>query len=114
MKGMNAHTGQTLSGLAHLKQSIRDILTTPVGTRVMRRDYGSRLFELVDAPSNRSTLIQIYAATAEALRRWEPRFRLTAVQVDDIEKLSQGRIGLTLEGEYLPDGQTIRMEGLLV
>ncbi|MEW7978507.1 MAG: GPW/gp25 family protein [Candidatus Sedimenticola endophacoides] len=54
MQGMHAITGQHLAGEAHLRQSIIDILTTPLGTRVMRRDYGSRLFELVDAPINRS------------------------------------------------------------
>ena len=50
MNGINAHTGQALSGIDHLRQSIRDILTTRIGTRVMRRDYGSRLPTLVDNP----------------------------------------------------------------
>ena len=52
MLGMNAHTGQSLSGLDHLRQSIADILSTPLNTRVMRRDYGSRLPELIDQPIN--------------------------------------------------------------
>ena len=42
MNGINATTGAALSGMDHLRQSIRDILTTRVGTRVMRRAYGSR------------------------------------------------------------------------
>ena len=50
MLGMNAHTGQALSGLDHLRQSIADILSTPLNTRVMRRDYGSRIPELIDQP----------------------------------------------------------------
>ena len=50
MIGLNATNGQALSGLDHLRQSIRDILTTRIGTRVMRRDYGSRLPDLVDSP----------------------------------------------------------------
>ncbi|NBO96416.1 MAG: phage baseplate protein, partial [Betaproteobacteria bacterium] len=41
MLGINAQTGQPLAGIDHLRQSIRDILTTRIGTRVMRRDYGS-------------------------------------------------------------------------
>ncbi len=53
MKGMDAKTGKTLEGIEHLKQSIIDILTTPVNSRIMRRDYGSRLFELVDKPISR-------------------------------------------------------------
>jgi phage baseplate assembly protein W len=80
MRGTDAKTGKTLSGVAHLRQSIRDILTTPLGSRVMRRDYGSRLFDLVDNPLNDQTLVEIFAATAEALMRWEPRLKVLRVQ----------------------------------
>ncbi len=54
MRGTDANTGKALSGLEHLRQSVRDILTTPIGTRVMRREYGSQLYALIDAPLNRS------------------------------------------------------------
>jgi phage baseplate assembly protein W len=67
--------------LEHLKQSIADILNTPIGSRVMRRDYGSRLFELIDAPINRSTVVDIVAETAEALMKWEDRLVVSAVDV---------------------------------
>lgn len=53
MRGMDAKTGKVLEGIDHLKQSIIDILTTPVNSRIMRRSYGSRLLELVDKPINR-------------------------------------------------------------
>jgi phage baseplate assembly protein W len=33
-----------------LRQSIADILSTPVGSRVMRRAHGSRLHELAHLP----------------------------------------------------------------
>ncbi len=111
MQGTHAITGQHLAGEAHLRQSITDILTTPVGTRVMRRDYGSRLFELVDAPINRSTLVEIYAATAEALLKWEPRLELSRVRVT---RANPGNVELLLEGTYLPDGQQIELEGIIV
>jgi len=45
----------------------------------MRRDYGSRLFELVDRPINRNFTLEVYAATAEALEKWETRFKLEKV-----------------------------------
>ena len=80
MPGTNAQTGKELTGLAHLRQSVRDILTTPIGTRVMRREYGSRLMELVDAPLTPATLTEIYAAAAEALARWEPRLRVDRIK----------------------------------
>lgn len=73
MKGMCRNTGKMLGELEHLKQSIVDILTTPIGSRVMLRDYGSKLFELIDSPINDRLKVQIYSATAEALSKWEPR-----------------------------------------
>lgn len=111
MKGMNAATGRSLDGLDHLAQSITDILTTPIGSRVMRRDYGSLVPRLVDAPINRSTLMQIYSSVAEALDRWEPRLRLESVQAASAEP---GRIELKITGQYLPDGQTITIDGVII
>ncbi len=77
----------------------------------MRREYGSRLFQLIDAPLNRSTIIDLYAATAEALERWEPRFQLESVQAVAAEP---GRVELDLTGVYLPDGQAITLDGIVV
>lgn len=79
MNGISALTGQPLDDQAHLRQSIGDILTTPIGTRTMRREYGSLVFELIDQPFNAVTRIRLFAATAQALMRWEPRIRLTNV-----------------------------------
>ncbi len=111
MNGMNATNGKPLSGIEHLQQSIRDILATPIGSRVMLRDYGSQLFELVDRPVNGDWLMDAYAATAEALERWEPRFKLTRVKIDAVE---DGHPTIDLEGRYLPDGQEIKLEGIVI
>jgi len=111
MIGTNAATGKHLSGVEHLRQSIADILATPVGTRVMRRDYGSMLYRLVDAPLNPALLVQLYAATAEALARWEPRI---AVQSVTATATDNGHVSLTLEGRHLPDGRPVTLEGIVV
>lgn len=95
MPGMNAQTGRWIGGRDHLRQSMRDILTTPIGTRVMRRAYGSRLFDLVDAPVNRRTLAAIYQASAGALETWEPRLVLERVQVTTV---SPGSVALVASG----------------
>lgn len=111
MNGTNAATGKRLGGFEHLRQSIRDILTTPIGSRVMRREYGSKVMRLIDAPMNRSTLLEVYAAVTEALERWEPRFRLELVQATSAVP---GRLELDVSGIYLPDGQSITLEGIVV
>lgn len=79
MIGMNASDGTAITGTARRAQSIADILSTPLGTRLMRRDYGSLLFELLDRPLNAATAMLLRAATAIAIRRWEADFRITRV-----------------------------------
>ena len=96
MHGMDARTGKPLAGDEHLAQSIADILSTPLGSRVMRRDYGSLLFDLVDKPVNGALRMLLHAATAIALRRWEPRIALDRVQLDG--EPQSGRLTLKLEG----------------
>lgn len=76
MRGMSVVDGRALEGEAHLAQSIADILTTPIGSRVLRRDYGSLLPELIDQPYSPTLRQKIMAAVAMALARWEPRIRL--------------------------------------
>ena len=111
MRGMNATTGTALTGWDHVCQSIRDILTTPLGTRVQRRDYGSRLFDLIDRPASPALNVEIFAAVAEALDKWEKRFRLERVETVTAEA---GRLELILRGVYLPDGKEVTMEGIII
>lgn len=111
MRGTDAMTGKPLSGVAHLRQSIRDILTTPLGSRVMRREYGSRLFDLVDAPLNDATIIDIFAATAEALLRWEPRLQVQRVRA---QNLTMSSITIDLEAIYLPTGEPVFLDGIQI
>ncbi|AJD63586.1 GPW/gp25 family protein [Pseudomonas aeruginosa] len=100
MIGLDRRTGQPLSGVAHLKQSIEDILTTPLGTRRMRPEYGSKLRRLVDLPVNDGWKSAVQAEVARALGRWEPRLRLERVRVVAV---MGGRIDLELAGVYLGD-----------
>jgi phage baseplate assembly protein W len=111
MIGTNATTGKAMAGVDHLRQSVTDILTTPIGSRVMRREYGSQLFSLVDAPLNRSTVMDLMAATADAIERWEPRIRLTKVMPSGD---ADGRVSISLEGQYLPDGVAVAIDGIVI
>ncbi|CAN7512758.1 GPW/gp25 family protein [Acidovorax sp. LjRoot129] len=97
---MNRFTGHSIAGLEHLRQSVGDILTTPIGTRVMRRDYGSLVPDLIDHPDTQATQIRLFSAIASALMRWEPRMRLSRVLVAR-EADKPGRLQLTLEGTHL-------------
>lgn len=109
--GMNTQNGRSLTELDHLRQSIVDILNTPIGSRVMRRNYGSKLFNLIDAPLNRGTLVDIYAATAEALMKWERRLIVSAV---DMTSAQLGQITLKITGKYILDGKIVQLSEIVV
>ncbi|AFK72392.1 GPW/gp25 family protein [Pseudomonas putida] len=98
MIGLDRRTGESISGLDHLRQSIEDILTTPLGSRRMRPEYGSKLRRYVDMPVNEGWKSAVQAEVARALGRWEPRLRLERVVVTSV---LDGQIGMTLTGECL-------------
>ncbi|WP_447882359.1 GPW/gp25 family protein, partial [Serratia fonticola] len=77
--GMSRDTGTELTDLDHIRQSVRDILITPIGSRVMRREYGSLLSALIDQPQNAAVKLQVMAACYVAILKWEPRISLTAI-----------------------------------
>ena len=106
MIGVDRRTGQPLSGLDHLKQSIEDILTTPLGSRRMRPDYGSNLRRFVDLPVNEGWKSAVQAEVARALGRWEPRVQLERVKVISV---IDGQIGLELTGQYLGNSAVVEV-----
>lgn len=99
MPGMHLITGRAVADIEHLRQSIADILTTPLGTRLERRTYGSLVPDLIDQPDNGATRVRLYAAVASALIKWEPRLRLARVALRSGP--AAGQVALDLEGEYL-------------
>ncbi len=99
--GMNAATGAGFADdIAHIQQSVRDILTTPIGSRIMRRDYGSLLPELIDHPGNAAGVLRLKAATIGAIARWEPRIRITRIDFD-----------LDVTGKAVLDMEAVRVGG---
>lgn len=82
MLGMDRTTGTAIDGADHLEQSIADILGTPLGTRLARRDYGSDLPELLDQPMNALGRVRVFAATAQAIMRQEARARIRRVSLE--------------------------------
>ncbi|MFB6403481.1 GPW/gp25 family protein [Pseudomonas putida] len=105
MIGMDRRTGRPLSGIEHMRQSIEDILTTPLGSRRMRPEYGSKLRRFVDLPVTEGWKSAVQAEAARALGRWEPRLRLSAVRAVSV---LDGQIGFRIEGEYL--GESVLLE----
>lgn len=99
MTGMSRYTGEIIDGLEHLRQRVGDILSTPIGTRVGRRDYGSLLFEFIDQPMTGANILRLYAATALALSRSDRTLPLRLRQVSLVAGDRPGAAALTIDGE---------------
>jgi phage baseplate assembly protein W len=97
---MDRHTGQPISGIEHLRQSMADVLSTSLGSRRQRPDYGSKLRAYVDMPVNEGWKSSVQAEAVRALARWEPRLKLQSVRVVAV---LGGKIDLSIAGDYLGD-----------
>ncbi|MEO1575308.1 MAG: GPW/gp25 family protein [Pseudomonadota bacterium] len=102
MPGIDRNTGKPIDGWPHVVQSIEDIFTTEIGTRLMRRDYGSAVPRLIDANMTESALLHLRVAIADALAKWEPRFRITHAHFSEVSP--EGRSTIDVRGHYLPRG----------
>ena len=68
-----------------IRQAIRIILSTALGERVMRPDFGCAIHELVFAPNSAATQGMAEHHVREALLRWEPR-----IEVLDVNAVASG------------------------
>ena len=105
--GLDRYIGQDLAGVDHLRQSIADILTTPVGSRVMRPEYGSHLPRMVDMPVNKGWMSAVQAEIARAIGRWEPRIKIRRVTVQSV---TDGKVGMAIDGVYQGDSMILEIE----
>lgn len=103
-QGMSSEDGSALDDEAHLHQSVSDIMLTPVGSRVMRREYGSEIFTLIDQPDNAVTRLRLMSAGCIALWRWEPR--LTPVSVV-VKTTAQGAVQMNVKSRRTDTSSTI-------
>ncbi|GAC1040300.1 GPW/gp25 family protein [Rhizobium sp. No.120] len=100
--GVSVTSGKPLSNWGHVQQSICKILTTPKRSRVMRRNFGSDVPDLIDGKMTRRNILAVYSAAASAILEWEPRYRMSAGRVTRAE--ANGSITLEIFGTYYPRG----------
>jgi phage baseplate assembly protein W len=67
-------------GPEDLDTSMRVILSTAPGERLMRPQFGCRIWELLFEPVNFNTLGLMDQAVRDALAQWEPRAEVSEVQ----------------------------------
>lgn len=80
-----------------IRQSIRIILETAPGERVMRQNFGCGIHDLVFEAVDTTTLQRIRSEVEEALRRYEARIDVLGITIDE-DATSEGK--LLVEVEY--------------
>jgi hypothetical protein len=79
-----------VGGDTAIRQSIRIIVFTVPGERVMRPDFGCLIHELIFDPANHETAITAERYVRDALEQWEPRIDLEEVQVEPLQSEADG------------------------
>jgi uncharacterized protein len=86
----------TTGGGEEIDASLRMILSSAPGERVMRPDFGCAIWDLVFDSADANTLGLMALAVREAVGRWEPRVDLQAVSTQaDPEDPARVLIDLT-------------------
>ena len=73
---------KTNGGDRNLQDSIATILSTKIGERVYRPDFGCRLADLAFAPMNPQTILLARVYVEEALKLWEPRIVVVGIYAE--------------------------------
>jgi len=64
------------------EKAIKRVLTTPLGSRVMRPEFGSLLYTLVDRNFDNEFILDAISYTYEAIEKNLPEVKIKKVDVD--------------------------------
>ncbi len=84
-------------GIQNIRESLRIILTTTLGERLMRPDFGCRIKEEVFGPMNSTRLTMIETVIRRAVLLHEPRVEAKRVAVE--ARQPEGILEISLEYE---------------
>lgn len=108
--GTDRITGRLITGVPYLWQRLSDVISTPVGALVGRREFGSRMFEVLDRNVDGDFFMDAFVRLAEAVNNKAnglDDFRLSTMR---IEKPAANHIELILAGDLLDDGVRVSVE----
>jgi len=113
-QGTDRNTGRLISGVPYLWQRLSDVIATPVGSLVGRRDFGSRMFEVLDRNVDSGFYMDAFVRLAEAINNPAnglDDFRLSTMRV---ERPAEHHVEIYLSG-FLLDGDSntpVDLEGI--
>lgn len=111
-KGTDRDTGAEIGGIPYLRQRLYDVINTPLGSLVGRRDFGSRFYELVDRNVDARFHMEAYIRLSEAIN--DPMNGLEDFSLSEmvVEREGPGHYAITISGTT-KDGETVEMDGIM-
>ncbi|NRD72712.1 hypothetical protein HQQ94_05500 [Shewanella sp. VB17] len=112
--GTDRESGRLIGGVAYLRQRLADVINTPLGSLVARREFGSRMHEMTDRSIGRRFYMDAYVRLTEAVNN--PVNGLDDFKLDEmtVSPAGDGRVEIGLSGTYLSNGKPITMEGIIL
>lgn len=105
MAGIDRHTGKVISTYESALQAVEVILSTRIGTRVMRRQFGGGVAEILGRAVTPPLFALFQQLVATAIEIWEPRFRVRKIiPLGTVEQIRAGQVGMRFEVDYRPRG----------
>ena len=105
MSGIAAEHWGVIDNFASALQGVETVLTTRIGTRVMRREFGGGVAELLGRALTPPTFAAFQQLIASAIDLWEPRFLVRKITVTGTtDEVRAGTAGFSFEVDYRPRG----------
>lgn len=95
-------------GPQNIQESIQIILQTEMGQRVMLRPFGAGLGRYLFEPNTSATRRRLQEQVDNALRLWEPRIQLQAVQATGDDENPQ-QVTITIDYKLVATGDNQRL-----
>ncbi|MCF1502908.1 GPW/gp25 family protein [Afifella sp. H1R] len=105
MAGIDRRTGQVIDNLTSAYQGVEVTLSTRLGSRIMRREFGGGVAELLGRAMTPALFEAFRQLIGTAIDLWEPRFRVRKISLSgSVEQIRAGRAGMIFEVDYRPRG----------
>jgi phage baseplate assembly protein W len=105
MAGIDRQTGKRIDNLQSALQGIEVTFSTRLGERVMRREFGAGLIELIGRLVSLQLLMAFQQLIIVAIDLWEPRFKVRRILfLGSEEQIRLGTAKFGIEVEYRPNG----------
>ena len=114
MKTGTSHQGARISGLAYLKQRIKDVIETPLGSLVGARDFGSEFYQLLDRKLDNKFYMSAYIKLAAAINN--PANGLDDFKLENmnIQIVGERQFEISIYGQLLNNGEPITLDNIVI